>query len=128
MNLPNWSKSNIDYGRKLFNSGLEGARSGREVFLNGKPQSPFLEDSLRHALRPAALGICLGVLSSYPGHRHHSASRAFAYGFLGGAIGLGAALAWESRRLAESIASGAWKNISKVRDEHWLEKHPIDYA
>lgn len=128
MNLPNWSKSNIDYGRKLFNSGLEGARSGREEFLHGKSLTPFLSDSVRHALRPAALGACLGVLGSYPGHRHNSTSRAFAYGFLGGAIGLGVYLAWEGRHLAASIASGAFKNIERVRDEHWLERHPIDYA
>jgi hypothetical protein len=27
-----------------------------------------------------------------------------------------------------SAASSALKNIGKVRDEHWLAKHPIDYA
>ncbi len=128
MNLPNWSKSNIDYGRKLLSSGLEGARSGREAFLNRKSLTPFLNDSVRHALRPAALGVCIGVLGSYPGHGHNSTSRAFAYGFLGGAIGFGASLAWGSRFLAASIASGACKNISRVRDEHWLERNPIDYA
>lgn len=128
MNLPNWSKSNIDYGRKLLNSGLEGAHSGEEDFLHGKPLAPFLSGSVRHALRPAALGVCLGVLGSYPGHRRNCASRAFVFGFLGGAIGLGAGLAWEGRHLAASIASGALKNIGRVRDEHWLERHPIDYA
>jgi hypothetical protein len=51
-----------------------------------------------------------------------------AYGLLGGAIGFGAAVVGESRCLTASIAGGALKNIGRVRDEHWLSKHPIDYA
>lgn len=109
MNQPRWSNSNIDYGRKLLNSGLRGARSGREAFLDGKPFSPFLAESARNALKPAVLGLCIGVLGSSQGIRHKSGDRVFAYGFVGGAI-------------------GALKNIGKVRDEHWLERYPIDYA
>jgi hypothetical protein len=47
---------------------------------------------------------------------------------MGSAIGLSLGLAWKSRRLTESMASGALQRIGKVRDEHWLESHPIDYA
>jgi hypothetical protein len=49
-------------------------------------------------------------------------------GLLGGAIGFGAALVWQSRCLAASVAHGAFRNMGRVRDEHWLERHPIDYA
>jgi len=52
----------------------------------------------------------------------------FAYGFVAAAIGFAASVVWESRRLAASVASGALRNIGKVRDEHWLERYPIDYA
>jgi hypothetical protein len=128
MNQPRWSNSNIDYGRKLLNSGLRGARSGREAFLDGKPFSPFLAESARNALKPAVLGLCIGVLGSSQGIRHKSGDRVFAYGFVGGAIGFAASVAWESRCLVLSVASGALKNIGKVRDEHWLERYPIDYA
>jgi hypothetical protein len=51
-----------------------------------------------------------------------------AFGLLGGAIGFGAGVAWESRRLTASVAGSALRNIGRVRDEHWLTKHPIDYA
>jgi hypothetical protein len=130
MSLRSWSRSNADYGRKMLNSGLDGARSGREVFLNGKPLTPFLSESARSALTPAVIGACIGALGSYPNHRHnqYSISRVFAYGFLGGAIGFSAGIAWESRRLTASVAAGALRNMEKVSDEHWLEKHPIDYA
>jgi len=128
MELREWSKSNADYGRKLLNSGIEGARSGREAFLNGDSLTPFLSESVRSALKTAALGACIGVLGSYPGYRQKSITRALTYGLLGGAIGLGAGLAWESRRLTASVAGSALKNIGRVRDEHWLTRHPIDYA
>jgi hypothetical protein len=128
MDLREWSKSNSDYGRRLLDSGIEGARSGEEAFLDGESLTPFLTESVSSALIPAALGACIGVLSSYPGYREKSITRALVYGLLGGAIGLGAGLAWESRRLTASVAGGALRNIGRVRDEHWLSKHPIDYA
>ncbi len=128
MDLRQWSRSNADYGRELLHSGIEGARSGKESFLHGESISPFLGDSVRSALKPAAIGACVGIVSSYPAYRSKSIVRALAFGLLGGAIGFAAGIAWESRRLTASAASGALKSIGKVRDEHWLAKHPIDYA
>jgi len=128
MDLYKWSKSNADYGRRLLDSGIEGVRSGQEAFLNGKSLTPFLSESVRSALKPAALGACIGVLGSCPAYRQKSFARTLTFGLLGGAIGLGAGLAWESRRLTASVAGSALRKIGKVRDEHWLSKHPIDYA
>ena len=127
MDLRSWSKSSADYGRRLLDSGIAGARSGREAFLNGESLTPFLSESVRSAVKPAVVGACIGVLSSYPAYRK-SMARALAFGLLGGLIGWGAGLAWESRRLTASAAGGALRNIGKVRDERWLAKHPIDYA
>jgi hypothetical protein len=128
MDLRQWSRSSADYGRRLLDSGIEGARSGRESFLNGESLTPFLSESVRSAVTPAVLGACLGVLGSCPGYRQKSTTRALAFGLLGGAIGLSLGLAWESRRLTASAAGGALRSIGRVRDERWLAKHPIDYA
>lgn len=128
MGLREWSKSEVEFGRRVLDSGLGGARSGREAFLNGRPFSPFLSESLRKALKPAAFGACLGVLGGCPRNGYRSIVRLLAFGALGGVIGLGAGIAWESRRLTASAARGALRNIGKVRDEHWVERHPIDYA
>jgi hypothetical protein len=128
MNLLEWSKSEIDYGVKLLNSGLEGARSGREAVLHSKPITPILNRSARNALGVAAVGACIGLLGSYLKNPHTPARKAFAFGIFGGAIGLGVGVAWGNRRLEASVVSGAWKNIEKARDEHWLEQNPIDYA
>jgi hypothetical protein len=68
------------------------------------------------------------MLSSFPGREHRSASRTFVFGLLGWAVGLGIGTVWQSRGLTTAAAERALKNIGRVRDEHWLETHPIDYA
>jgi hypothetical protein len=128
MELRNWSKSEFEYGQRILNSALDGARGGREAFLNGRSLTPFLGEGIRNALKPAVVGACIGVLGSYPGDRHRSIGRALAFGFAGWAIGLGAGVAWETRVLTACVTSNALRNIGRMRDEHWLERNPIDYA
>lgn len=126
--LTDWSRSSLDYGKKLVNSGLEGAKNGEEEFLHGDELTPYLGHSACKAIAPAVIGASIGALSGYYGDRRHSALRAFGFGLLGGLLGFAANLAWDNRRFAKCIFSDAVKNINKVRDEHWLEKNPIDYA
>src|SRR6266852_2337990 len=92
MNPSKWFRSNFDYGRKLVASGRQGASHARKEFLKGEPLTPFLNESARKALKEATVGACAGVLGGYLGGRSKPASRAFAYGALGGAIGFGAGL------------------------------------
>jgi hypothetical protein len=127
MNLMEWSKSNVDYGRKLVDSAVEGARVGENAFLKDEPLRPYLERTALHAIAPTIIGLCLGFTGGYLENRR-SRSRALVCGLLGGAIGFGAGLVWENRKLTASVASSAWKSINKTRDEHWFEKNPIDYA
>jgi hypothetical protein len=128
MNVREWSKSSVDYGRKLVDSAVEGARAGEDEFLKEEPLIPYLGKSARQALAPAAIGACLGVLGGYLANRRRSTTRALAGGLLGGTIGFGAGMIWQNREFTASVASGAWKSIGKTRDEHWFEKNPIDYA
>lgn len=127
MNVGEW-KTSIDYGRKLVDSGWEGAHSGEQTFLHGQALGPFLAEAASKAVTPTILGVCLGIVGSCPWNRRRSAGRTFTLGILGGAIGFAVGLGWQSRRLTASVASGAMKNIEKTRDEHWLENNPIDYA
>jgi hypothetical protein len=128
MELRNWSKSEFEYGRQVLNSGLEGARSGREAFLSGRSLTPFLSHAARKALKPAIVGALVGVLSGYRPKGHGSITRMLGFGFLGSLFGFASGIAWESRDLTSSMAANAKRSIDKVRDEHWLQKHPIDYA
>ena len=126
MTAQQWLKSEVRYGRKVLNAGLEGSRSGQEAFLNGRPLTPYLNNSVRKALIPAVLGTCVGALGSAALNR--SVGRVLTVALLGGAIGFVAGVAWESRGLTVSAARGALKKVGKVRDEHWFERNPIDYA
>jgi len=129
MNFLQWSQSEVEYGRKVLNSGLAGARSGQKAFLNGKPLTPFLGRAVRSASTPAAVGVLVGVVGSFAGRNQHKCpKRTLVLGLVGGAVGLGMSIAWQSRRLTACAANGALRNIGRVRDEHWLETHPIDYA
>jgi len=128
MNVVAWSKSNLDYGRKLVDSALEGARAGEGEFLKEESLGAFLCGSSRQALAPAAIGACLGALGGYLATGRRSKTRAVVCALLGGAVAFGAGVFWQSRQLTASVASNSWKSIGKIRDEHWLEKNPIDYA
>jgi hypothetical protein len=129
MTFREWSKAEVEYGFKLLNSGVAGVMTGQREFLDGKPLDPFLHDSARHAWWPAAIGACLGVMASSPQNgRRSSSARVLGFGLLGGLIGFTAGIAWETRRLTATAASAALDNVNKVRNEHWFEKHPIDYA
>lgn len=128
MNFVEWSKSEVDYGRKLVNSAVEGAREGEDAFLQERPLAPYLSESARQALGPAVVGAALGLLGGYLRNGRRSPARSLASGLLGGAIGLGVGIIWDSRQFTESIALGALNAVNKTRDEHWFEKNPIDYA
>ncbi len=128
MDLFNWSRSEFEYGRRVLNSGVEGACSGRETFLNGRSLTPFLGEAARNALTTAGVGACVGMLSGYRGNRRRSIGRILGFGLLGSLIGFASGVAWESRDLTASVAANALRDIGRVSDEHWLEKHPIDYA
>jgi hypothetical protein len=43
-------------------------------------------------------------------------------------IGFAAGFAWKTRDLTESMGRSAAKQMGVVRDQHWLDRHPIDYA
>lgn len=128
MDLRNWSLAGMTHGGRVLRSGFAGARSGQKQFLNGKPLRGFLGETALNALPPAAIGLCIGVLGSYPRNRGISAGRMLALGLLGGAIGFSASVAWESRCLTASAARGASKNISRIRDERWMRNNSIAYA
>jgi hypothetical protein len=128
MNFLEWSRSSVDYGCKLVDSAVEGARVGEDAFLQHEPLVPYLGESARHAMKPAVIGAFLGLLSGVLGNRQRSIARVLARGVVGAGIGFGAGVIWDNREFTASVASGAWKGIGKTRDEHWFEKNPIDYA
>ena len=121
-------KSGLHYGRALVNSGLSGLRNGRDSHLHGQPLSGALTESARGALGLAAIGTCAALVGScLAGHRDRRA-KAVGYGVAGSVIGLVVGLVWKTRELTASMGRSALKEMGTVRDEHWLQRHPIDYA
>jgi len=120
-------RSRLQYGRALVESGLSGLRNGRDEHLHGKPLPCVLTESARGALGLAAIGTCAALLGACVAGRRRSA-RSVGYGVAGSVIGLIAGLAWKTRELTASMGRSALKEMGTVRDQHWLHKHPIDYA
>ena len=104
MNFLEWSKCSVDYGQKLVNSAIEGAREGEDEFLKDESLSPHLTESVRHAIAPAVIGALLGALGASLGNQRNSPSRVLAFGLFGGAMGVGAGLLWENRQFSASVA------------------------
>ena len=121
-------RSNLRYGRKLVKSGVSGLSSGREAHLQGQTLSKALAQSARASLGLATLGACAGLLRYYLPARRGRVAKTVACGIVGSAIGFVAGFAWKNRDLTESMARSAAKQMTVVRDEHWLDRHPIDYA
>jgi len=128
MNLHDRLRSVLEYGRDLVDSGLEGASCGRDEFLQGEALAPQLNDATRKALQLVTAGACVGMLGSCLSRDRKAVLRKLAFGALGVALGLGASLTWRTHALAANVARGALRSVGAVRDAHWLESHPIDYA
>jgi hypothetical protein len=128
MSVGRWVKSSADYGQRIVDAGIEGARSGEGEFLEDKRLISVLGESARDSMVPTAVGVAVGVLIGYAIYRRNSAARSLACGLLGGLLGFGGGMAWENRRLGASVVSGAMRNIGKVCDEQWLRRNPITYA
>jgi hypothetical protein len=127
MNRDGKVRSGLHYGRDLVNSGLTGLRNGRDSHLHGQPLSGALTESARGAIGLAAIGTCAALIGSCFATRDRRA-KAVGYGVAGTVIGLVVGVAWKTRELTASMGRSALKEMGTVRDQHWLQTHPIDYA
>jgi hypothetical protein len=127
MNHAASTTSKVAYGRKLVSAGISGIRNGQRT-LDGEAVSALVSDSARDSLKLAAAGACLGLLPACLAGRRPRFSSTLAFGVLGSALGFLLGFAWKTRTVTASIAQSAAKELHRVGDERWLERHPIDYA
>jgi uncharacterized membrane protein YeaQ/YmgE (transglycosylase-associated protein family) len=128
MNHSQTATRTVRYGQKLVNASIAGIRNGKYSARGDQPLSAIATDAAQLALRPAVVGACIGLLTSCLMRRRNRLSNAIVLGTLGSAVGFFAGFSWKTRNLTSSMAHGAARELRKVRDEHWLEQHPIDYA
>ena len=116
------------YGRKLVNAGFHGIRAGKPAALNGQPLFELAAESAGTVVSMAAAGASVALVASYLMQKRGRAAHTWMYGAVGSALGFVAGVGWKSRKIASSLTHAAMKEVNVVRDQHWLEKHPIDYA
>ena len=119
--------NNVKYGRKLINAGVAGLRHGHTEFDPGKAHD-LLTRSASESARIALAGACLGVVPGCLLARRSRATNAMLFGVVGSVLGFVAAFSWKTRSLSSSLAHSAFKEVGRAKDEHWLERNPIDYA
>jgi hypothetical protein len=126
MNRDTSNAGSFSYGRKLIHAGISGIRSGRRD-LNPRSLSNCMVAAAPDSFKLAAIGACLGVV---PGLlvRRRRVSTAIALAAAGSALGFCAGFTWKTRKVTAKLAHSALREVRKVNDEHWLERHPIDYA
>jgi hypothetical protein len=117
----------LAYGRKLVNAGISGIRTGRENF-DPQRASALVSNSAEESLKLALVGACLGILPACLMRRRSRLSSALVLGVAGSALGFCAGFSWKTRKLTSSLAHSAMREVRRVKDEHWLETNPIDYA
>lgn len=129
MNMGDWMKSELEYGRELADSGWMGARNAWENVVQTEPVSELLSRSIRASWAPAIMGAGVGALCALLVQRRKaSAPVAIALGAVGSFVGFTAGVAWETRQVSSKVASGALRQMSTTRDSHWLERHPINFG
>ena len=127
MNANASTPNTLTYGRKVINAGLSGIRNGRDD-LGAGSVSHCMAAAVPHSLKLAAVSACLGVLPALLVKRRSRTSAMIALGAACGALGFVAGFTWKTRKVSSSLAHSALREVRKVNDERWLERHPIDYA
>src|SRR5690349_3451982 len=94
------------YLRQLVGAGLDGIGSARHEIAGGVLTPPFRAMSFR----PTAAAAAIGLLSTSLIGKRRTVSRAAAGGLAGTALGLGASMAWASRRFAGLAARRVVQN------------------
>ncbi|MGZ4815072.1 MAG: hypothetical protein ACXVZV_06675 [Terriglobales bacterium] len=111
------------YGYKLVGAGVSGLRIGEKDHNDIVASS--IARSARKALLPAAATAAVAMLAfrSVQGRRDRWL-RIFGCS----ALAFSTAFGWTSRVITSDLLSSAAREVNKVRDQHWLELNPIDYA
>lgn len=110
----------VNYGRKLVKAGVSGICASERLTAGGRASSESLGESAFDSLTLAATAMCIGLVTAR--------TRRLRKSFVLGALGFCGPLAWAACSILSTLTRSACHEIQKVSDEHWLQKHPIDYA
>jgi len=124
MRTPRWLESDVHYAKNLVGAGLDGVTSAWK-----RPGEPRLRTASKSALwMPVAIGAAIGAFGSSLRTPHRLGHRTAIGGLVGGALGLGASVAWSSRSFTGALVRSTVHQVNAARDAHWLEKNPVAYG
>jgi DNA-binding transcriptional LysR family regulator len=115
------------YARKLVNAGIGGIQSGYREF-DPALASSLVANSAETSLKLALTGACLGIVPAMVLARRSRTATSILFGTLGSVLGFAIGFSWKTRPLTSKLAHSALREVRRVKDEHWLETNPIDYA
>jgi DNA-binding transcriptional LysR family regulator len=121
------SHNTIEYGRKLINAGVAGIQAGHQGFDPDKANA-LVSRSAQESLQLALAGACIGALPVWLLTRRSRTTNSLLFAVVGSLLGFTAGFSWKTRELSSTLAHSAMHEMGRVKDEHWLEKNPIDYA
>ena len=120
MNLQS-TTSNSHYVLDLVRAGMKGMRSAPR-------QAGIPRNLMTSAWAPAAIGAIVGASTVSLDRRRKSVYDVAKGGFVGSVVAIGCSVAWNLGKPTGVAARSAWRSMNQVRDAHWLERNPIDYA
>jgi hypothetical protein len=116
-------ESDISYARNLVEAGWGGVTSA----LTGTDHGGAAPALTSAVWVWTGVGAIAGVWRASRTSSRAGYGLAFG-GLVGSALGFGCGVAWGSRSFAEVAARRANDKIQTVRDERWLQKHPVAYG
>jgi hypothetical protein len=122
------ANSRIKYGRKLVDAGINGIRNGQNSARGEQTLGKLAADAAMDSLALAAIGACIGLLRAQFSEKRDRPANAIVLGALGSVLGFCVGFGWKTRKVTSSVAHSAARELRRTRDEHWLERNPIDYA
>jgi hypothetical protein len=114
----------MNYLWQLTRAGWQGAASARQETNPARLAPP----SMSATCASAAIGAAAGILAAQLAGKRQRASAVAIGGTVGSIVGVGASAAWSARHVSRAAARAALCRVNALRDAHWLELNPIDYA
>lgn len=111
----------LGYSRTLLHAAILGLRSAQIP-----PQRrPALDSAVRSAITSSVVSAGIVVLGAKLRKQRNGVARA---ALACASLTFCAEFLWKTRALRRTLLASARKEISRARDQHWLELNPVDYA
>ena len=128
MSISQKIRTKLAYGKELVESGLQGAKEGRQTVRESAAQQAIVSVATQESWQAATIGAVAGALFGVLTDERKPMRGVIAGSLLGAFVGFSGSFLWKTRPLTSAMAHGAGKRIGRARDRHWLTGHPVNYG